>query len=580
VTKLINQHLQAYRARVDEIVKDLHELAIRIDSEELAHTVSELRNRIHEPFMFVIVGEVKAGKSSFINALLATGKEITKVAPQPMTDTIQQILYGEEEEYIEINPYLRKILLPVDILKEIAIVDTPGTNTIVEHHQEITESFIPASDLIVFVFEAKNPYRQSAWQFFDYIHSDWRKKIIFVLQQKDLMDEADLRVNEQGVYEYAQKKGIKAPQVFSVSAKQEQAGQQEESGFAPLREYINQSITGGQAPVLKLHNNIDTASNVTGRIAEGVQTRREQYKADTEFRADIKETLKKQEAKSLRQVDVLVENLQAGYERITRQKEEELSHGLSFFPLLRRSFASVFSKKASLKSWLENLAEELEEDLHKELKAKLNDGVVDLAESIQQMAKMIDLKIRSGKTILRDDHELFSDIAEKRNNILQELQDQFTRFVSQTENFTDESLFPDKSSVSPKLAASSGLAVVGLVLAAVTQGAVFDITGGVLTTIGLLFAGISTSSKRRQVMKEFRAEIEKGNQRMQEEVDTNLKAYITNLRRRIDDNFVKFDLLLEREGEQIAKLSELHQSISQRLQALQSEIGTPYEEEE
>jgi small GTP-binding protein len=582
VNPLINQHLQAYRARVDEIVKDLHELAIRIDSDELAKTVSELRNRIHEPFMFVIVGEVKAGKSSFINALLDTGKEITKVAPQPMTDTIQQILYGETEEYIKINPYLKKILLPVDILKEIAIVDTPGTNTIVEHHQEITESFIPASDLIVFVFEAKNPYRQSAWQLFDYIHSDWRKKIIFVLQQKDLMDKEDLQVNHKGVYDYAVEKGIEEPTVFSVSAKQEQAGQKAESGFAEVRQYINEHITGGKAPVLKLYNNIDTASNVNDRIGEGVQTRREQYKADKAFRADVKETLKAQESKSLRQVDVLVENLVAGYERITREKKEELSNGLSFFPLLRRSFASLFSKKASLKEWLENLAHELESDLNKELKNKLNEGTADLADSIQQMAKMIDLKIRSSETILRDDHDLFSDIAEKRQSVLQELQDQFTRFVSNTENFTDESLFPDKSSVSPKLAASSGLAVVGLVLAAVTQGAVFDITGGVLTTVGLLFAGVTTSSKRRQVLREFSAEIEKGGKRLEEDVTTNLKAYITNLRRRIDDNFVKFDLLLEREGEQVDKLTVLHQSISEQLAQLQSNIeaGNALTEEE
>ena len=81
MSNLINRDLQGYRAQVDEIVKDLHELTIRIGHEELAKTVSDLRNRIHEPFMFVIVGEVKAGKSSFINALLKTGKEIAKVAP-------------------------------------------------------------------------------------------------------------------------------------------------------------------------------------------------------------------------------------------------------------------------------------------------------------------------------------------------------------------------------------------------------------------------------------------------------------------------------------------------------------------
>jgi len=215
---LINQSLLGLRAQVEEAVKNLHELTIRINSDDLIKTVSDLRSRVHDPFMFVIVGEVKAGKSSFINALLETEREITKVAPQPMTDTIQQIVYGETEEITVINPYLKKIMIPVEILREIAIVDTPGTNTIIEHHQAITEEFIPSADLIVFVFEAKNPYRQSAWDFFNFIHADWRKKVIFVLQQKDLMDAPDLEVNMQGVRDYAEKKGILAPEVFAVSA--------------------------------------------------------------------------------------------------------------------------------------------------------------------------------------------------------------------------------------------------------------------------------------------------------------------------------------------------------------------------
>ena len=175
MSRILNQKLQQYRFQMVEVVKDLHQMAIDINNASLSEMVSDLRNRIHEPFMFVIVGEVKVGKSSFVNALLETDKEVTKVAPDPCTDTIQQILYGEVEQTVVINPYLKKIFYPVEILKEIAIVDTPGTNTIIEHHQEITERFIPGSDLIVFVFEAKNPYRQSAWEFFDYIHKDWQK---------------------------------------------------------------------------------------------------------------------------------------------------------------------------------------------------------------------------------------------------------------------------------------------------------------------------------------------------------------------------------------------------------------------
>jgi tRNA U34 5-carboxymethylaminomethyl modifying GTPase MnmE/TrmE len=69
-------------------VKDLQQLSQEIGHKELAAVVGELRLRMSEPFMFVIVGEVKAGKSSFVNALLESNREICAVAPQPMTDTV------------------------------------------------------------------------------------------------------------------------------------------------------------------------------------------------------------------------------------------------------------------------------------------------------------------------------------------------------------------------------------------------------------------------------------------------------------------------------------------------------------
>ncbi len=572
MTNFISRNLQAFRAQVDELAKDLHELTIRTGNDDLAATVSDLRNRINEPFMFVIVGEVKAGKSSFINALLETGREITKVAPQPMTDVIMQILYGDSEDTVVVNPYLKQVFLPVDILKEIAIVDTPGTNTIVEHHQEITESFIPASDLIVFVFEAKNPYRQSAWDFFNFIHADWHKKIIFVLQQKDLMNTNDLAVNLKGVTDYAEKKGMRNPSVFAVSAKLEQEGLKEESGFLALRDYIRQNITGGKAPILKLQNSVQTCATITDRIRKALDMRQEQFKADTEFRKDVIQTLDNQEQKSYKQVDVLVENLVAAYDRITREKEEELSAGLGFFSLLRRSFASIFSKKASMKEWLDDLALDLERSLNSELRNKLDDGVGDLAESIQQMARMIELKIKTSKTILSSDQDIFSDIAERRGRVIMELQEAFGRFMNREESFSDRTLFPDRQSVTPNIATGSGLAVIGLVLAAVTQGAVLDITGGVLTTIGLMFAGITTTVSRRKILRSFRNEIDKGEQQLKTEVTSKLRAYIVHLKGKIDGNFKDFDTMLEREEEQLAFLEKHYAAIADRIRRLEKEL--------
>lgn len=570
---LINQSLLGLRAQVEEAVKNLHELTIRINSDDLIKTVSDLRSRVHDPFMFVIVGEVKAGKSSFINALLETEREITKVAPQPMTDTIQQIVYGETEEITVINPYLKKIMIPVEILREIAIVDTPGTNTIIEHHQAITEEFIPSADLIVFVFEAKNPYRQSAWDFFNFIHADWRKKVIFVLQQKDLMDAPDLEVNMQGVRDYAEKKGILAPEVFAVSAKDEREGRKDISGFLPVRNFIRENITGGRAPILKLQNSVDTCLRISEGIRDGLHLRQLQWEADREFREDIRNTLDKQENQSIRQVDVLIENILAGYDRITHAKEAELRGGLSFLSLVKRSFASIFTKQASAKDWLEGLAKTLEHDLNSELRAKLTDGIDDLAEAIQQMAKLIDLKIRSSKNILQEDHELFSAIAERRHHIFQELQEKFNDFIKRSENFTDQGLFPDKRPLSGELATGSGLAAIGIILTVVTNGMVFDVTGGILTAIGLVFAGVSTSSKRRKILSGFQEEITKGRSQMEADVSEQLKKYIKRLKERIDGNFDRFDMMLDKEEEQLKLLNAQEDASRQDLQRLADQLG-------
>lgn len=565
---IINQRTLALRAQVEDIVKDLQSLSQEIGHKDLAAMVGELRNRMTEPYMFVIVGEVKAGKSSFVNALLESDREICAVAPQPMTDTIQQILYGEKEETVTVNPYLKKIFLPIDILRDIAVVDTPGTNSIVERHQEITEHFIPASDLVIFVFEAKNPYRQSAWDFFDFIHQDWHKKIIFILQQKDLMSPEDLAVNERGLYDYALKKGVAEPVIFAVSAKAELEGRYDQSHFSLVRDYIRTHVTGGRGAALKLKNNITTSFNVLERVDQGLQTRSEQFRADTDFRADIHQTLDNQEGKSNKQVGQLIENLLHGYDRITKSVGQELANGLSFPSMLKRSFMGIFSKQASITDWLDELAKKLELNLNAELRTKLNDGVVDLADSVQQMAKMIDLKIKNGSTAVKSDSYIFEDISEKRSSVLKELQDAFAQFMSRSENFTDARIFPENASVSPNIAAGSGAAIIGMILATVTHVAVLDITGGVLAGIGMLFAGITAGIQRKKIVQGYEEEIAQGRNRMEEALENKLRGYIRTIKTRIDANFNDLDALLANEEVQIGHFRERHGELTRRLKEI------------
>ncbi len=571
--KLIASSLEPQKAKINELVRQLHDLTRDIGHQELSKTLEDIRARMTEPFMFVIVGEVKAGKSSFINALLDTGDEICAVAPSPMTDTIQQIVYGQKTEVVDINPYLKRIYQPIELLRDISIVDTPGTNTIIKHHQEITENFIPASDLIVFVFEAKNPYRQSAWEFFDYIHHDWRRKIIFVLQQKDLMNQEDLKINEEGVRKFAIEKGIENPIIFSVSAKQELEKKREQSGFLPLRNYIAEHITGGQAPLLKLQNNIQTAENVLERIESGISDRVKQHQLDTNFREDVRKALNNQQDLSYRQIDILVENVIAGYNKTTRESRNELENGLSLGSLLKRTFGGIFSKKQSAKEWFEGLTKDLENKLNAEMANKLNTGIADLADSIQQMARIIDLKLQSSSSVLKNDHEVFSQIAVHRSRVLSDLRKTFDEFIRDPKNFKKESYLNDYKDLSPNIATGGGIAIVGVILQALSTTTVLDITGGVLTAIGIVFAGVSIGWNRKKILSGFDKVIQTGAEKLQAVLSEKLQNYTDEIRGRFESNFDRFDQMLLQEKQDIEKLTQRAKSLRTQIQTVKTELG-------
>ncbi len=551
--KVIDPQIQKQKNELKHVLQRLQQFTNRINHPESGRILADLRDRIEEPFMFVIVGEVKAGKSSFINALLGD-PDLCAVAPSPMTDTIQQIMYSDEYKIEEVSPYLKRVYKPNEILRDIAIVDTPGTNTIIQHHQEITERFIPGADLIVFVFEAKNPYRQSAWDFFNFMHEEWHKKIVFVLQQKDLMDKPDLDINMKGVEDHAQQKGIKKPIIFAVSAKEELQGLSGQSGFEPLKKYILDQVTGGRAQKYKLISLSDTSLNILDKLQSGLDIRKLQLEADLKFREDIRWKLTDHGQRSKHQSDILVENLMSAYDRVADKYQDELSEGLSFFPVLKRSLGAIFSKSSSLKSWFQDFTSRLQVDFGTGMQDKITDRVLDIAESIQQMAHTLDLQIRNSKTILANDHEIFSEIAQRRQNILRELRDAFEQFLNKTENFTPKEFIDPESQVGTNVAAGSGVAVVGIILAAVTQGMVFDITGGVLTALGFIVAGVTLGLQRGKVIKNYKAEMEKGRGRLQQDLRLELYTYIESIKSRMDEQFKKFDELLQHETYELSSL--------------------------
>ena len=213
--------------------------------------------------LLVIVGEVKVGKSSFVNALVR--EEVCEVAPGPCTSSIQELVYGGERKIASLGKYWERVYLPKEVLREVTLVDTPGTNSIIQNHETITEKYIPQSDLVVFVISAVNPHTKSAWELLNLISKEWHRKMVFVLQQADRASQKELTTNLELVKQYARERHVENPIVFTLSAKREMQGMQD-SGFAEFRNFLQDAIVCGEVWRMKVEGSYETIRTVMTKL--------------------------------------------------------------------------------------------------------------------------------------------------------------------------------------------------------------------------------------------------------------------------------------------------------------------------
>ncbi|XP_021653149.2 probable transmembrane GTPase FZO-like, chloroplastic isoform X2 [Hevea brasiliensis] len=179
------QLIETERSILFECINVIHKAAPQMKEVSL---LIDAVSQLDEPFLLAIVGEFNSGKSTVINALL--GERYLKEGVVPTTNEITFLRYSkynsEEPQRCERHPDGQYIcFLPAPILKEMNIVDTPGTNVILQRQQRLTEEFVPRSDLLLFVISADRPLTESEVDFLRYTQQ-WKKKVVFVLNKSDL----------------------------------------------------------------------------------------------------------------------------------------------------------------------------------------------------------------------------------------------------------------------------------------------------------------------------------------------------------------------------------------------------------
>ncbi len=279
--RILTEKHERLLAEERALLSDLQVILARHDADREDQEVLERSIRqLDELFLLVVAGEFNSGKSTFINALLGT--RLLEEGVTPTTRRIHTLVYGDEVASEVGGDGIQHMRAPVELLREVEIVDTPGTNALAREHEAITKQYIPRSDLVLFVTSADRAFTESERAFIEQIRS-WGKKLVFVINKADILhSEGDVAEIERFVVENAQRLLGFSPDVFSLSSRRaleaKTAGDGDgelvrESGFAAFETYLVDTLDEGERVRLKLLNPLGVGLNLAQKYREATQGR-------------------------------------------------------------------------------------------------------------------------------------------------------------------------------------------------------------------------------------------------------------------------------------------------------------------
>ncbi len=259
-------------------------------------TLSLSIQQLDELFLLVIVGEFNSGKSALINAML--GQPLLKEGVTPTTAQINLLKFGETSQREVVEAHLHTITEPLEILRHLHVVDTPGTNAIIREHQAITEHFVPRSDLVLFITSAERPFTESERTFLTQI-KDWGKKVVIIVNKIDIFtNEADLNEVIDFVKENALLLLGTKPDIFPVSARlaaQAKHGHPSlwiQSRFEALERFIHDTLDQTTYLQLKLLNPLGVGHHLLTKYADVTTHRLDLLVSDLETLDNLENQLK------------------------------------------------------------------------------------------------------------------------------------------------------------------------------------------------------------------------------------------------------------------------------------------------
>ena len=556
------------------ILSRLKAALVRFDAagEHLA-ALDKSIEQLDELFLLVIVGEFNAGKSAFINALV--GSKVAAEGVTPTTAQINVLQYGDAESRRVKDNALHVITAPAPILRDIHIVDTPGTNAIIREHERITADFVPRSDLVLFVTSADRPFTETERAFLEQVRG-WGKKVVVVINKIDILSPAEVEEIRAFVADNARALLGFSPEIFPVSAKLALRAKQGEpsvwaaSGFEALEGYIATTLDAPGRTHLKLLNPLGVGSALTERHGAIVRERSALLKEDYATLEEVEGQLALYESDLARDFEFRMADIDKILLEMERRGHDYFDDTLRIgrvMDLLNRSRVQHdFEKRvvADAPMQIERKVGELVDWL----------VAADLRQW-QGVTRHLSERRRQYKDrIVGDDAGQFHY---DRTRLIDSAGREAQRVVDSYDQRREAQQLADnaRNAVAATAAAGAGALGLGTIVTIAATTAAADITGIVLASVVAAIGFFILPAKRKKAKEDMRVKIAGVRTRLSEALR---KQFLEEIRRsgaRIREGISPYSRFIRSEGDKLKEVDQELREIAASIAALRARIERP-----
>lgn len=553
---VVDPKVQALLIRENRLLVELRE-TLEVEQVDERRRVDELLATLEDLFTIVVVGEFNAGKSSLINALF--GAKLRVEGPIPVDDRISVLRYGETASQRKLSDFVLEQFYQVDFLRNITLVDTPGTNSIVQRHQEITEDYIPRADLVLFVTSIDRPLSESERKFLEYIR-DWGKKVVFVLNKVDTKsnEEVDqvldyLKTNIRSIFGFD-------PVIFPVSGKlalgskagDEPPREWTRSRFEALEDYIFKVLSEKERVRIKLQAPLDTIQGLARKQFVMIESRRELLASDKARIDSINEQLQRARGDlvgNFRQFVVRIDNLMMEMERRGTDfldRYVRIQHVMLLRDSLR--FREEFDRQV-FQGWKGNIDATIQESVDWLVKEnmKLWNGTVEsfhrTAESDARDTKIVG---KVGREFAYNREEVYSRMRTQAEQ----------RLASYDLNLESRRIIDDAMrAVIHSFGLGAGALGLGYLITSAVSSVAIDVTGLTAATMLLVTSFLILPYKRSKAKTEFKRRIEELRTHLRDALERESSVEIDRMLRGITSAFEPYQRFYAAESEKIERFA-------------------------